>query len=713
MSALHYRTCNLCEAMCGLEIEHEAGKVVQVRGDGKDPFSKGYLCPKGARIGDIYSDPNRLRRPLRRRGSDFEEITWDSAFEHIQDRLEDIRARHGNDAVAMYYGNPSVHNLGTLMWVRGMRLALATKNLYTATSVDQLPHHVAAYYMFGDPLRLPVPDINRCDFLILMGANPWVSNGSLMSAAGVQDRLQAIGERGSWVVIDPRRTETAKHASEHLAIIPGTDAYFLLALLRTILASGARLARLADHSKGLAELRQLTEPWTPARAAALTGIDAATIERLATTLLQNRRAAIFGRMGLSTHPQGGLCQWLLLAINAITGHLDSEGGMMFPSPAIEIARDRPGKRRHNRWQSRVRGYAEFNGELPVATLADEILTPGRGQVRALISSCGNPALSTPDAGRLQKALASLDFMVSIDIYLNETSRHADIILPPATGLEVDHYDLAFHSLAISNHVKYSSALFAPQEGQLFDYQIYGQLARRLSKRASLKHRAELALLARTTPKRLVQLGLAAGAYGKLARPGRLRAGLSWQRVVDSIHGIDLGPLRPRLPDVLVTRDKKVDLAPQIFVAAVAALDDHGPSLPPLLGPGEFRLIGRRDLRSNNSWMHNSSKLMAGKERCTIQLHPLDADALGAREGQVLRVRSKVGAITLPLERSEDLARGVACIPHGFGHDQAGCDLDVARAHPGANVNELTDAMAVDPVTGNAAFSGQVISIELA
>ena len=579
----HYRSCNLCEAACGLAIEHDDTTVVSVRGDRDDPFSQGHICPKAMALKDLHEDPDRLKKPVVRTDSGWQEICWQQAFDMVKKQLTAIRRKYGNDAVAVYLGNPTVHSHGALMSNRAFIRALGTRNVFTATSVDQLPHHFAANYMFGHTLMLPVPDIDRTDHILIIGANPGASNGSMMTAPGINGRLRAIRARGGKVVlVDPRRTETAKLADEHHFIVPGSDVLLLAALLNVIYARHLyRPDRFRRYTANWSDLGYAVQGITLAMAARHTGISAQTIERMACEFAGSNRAVCYGRFGLSTQAHGGVCQWLVNALNIITGNLDRPGGAMFPLPAVDIAGRKGTMGKAGRWKSRVRGLPEFNGELPVSALAEEILAKGPGKIRALFICAGNPVLSTPNGRQLERALGTLDFMVSMDIYINETSRHASIILPPAFGLEVDHYDLVFNILSVRNRAKYSPVLFQPAPGALHDWQIYRELAHRLGEhRDSFPGRLR-SLLRRSvqnliTPARMLDLGLLTGPYGAWRSPSGLLNGLTLKRLKRSVHGIDLGALQPRLPGALFTHDKKIDVAPALFVDRLAVvISDFG------------------------------------------------------------------------------------------------------------------------------------------
>jgi len=683
----HFRACNLCEAICGLEITTAGGRITDLRGDPADPLSHGHICPKGSALIDLHADPDRLKRPLVRDGETRREVTWEEAFALVATRLNAVIGEHGDDAVAVYLGNPTSHNSGTLLSMGGFTKALRTRNRFSATSVDQLPHHLAAVAMFGHPLLLPIPDVDRTDYFLIMGANPLVSNGSIMTAPGMRDRLRAIRERGGKVVvIDPRRTETAAAASEHHFVRPGSDAALLLALIATIFENGdAKLGRLAEFSDGFETIGRLVRDFTPERVASFVGIDAAVIRRLAAEFAAAPRAVAYGRVGLSMQSFGSICQWLVNVLNAISGNLDEPGGAMWTLPALDmIGGAKPGAAYSDRWRSRVRDLPEFLDEFPAATMADEMLAPGPGQVRAFVSIAGNPVLSTPGGQRLDRALAELDFVVCVDPYLNETTRHADVILPPAFGLETEHYDVIFHHLAVRNTARYSDAVFPIADDQRYDWQIFEGLRRALTGKPSVR------------PSERLDLGLALGP--RKTSLAELRA---------HPHGVDYGPLEPCLPQRLLTENGKVHLAPQAFVRDVERLErELHSAAPPLV------LIGRRQLRGNNSWMHNAPRLMRGPERCTLLIHPLDAEMHGIVSGGSVELRSRAGAIVVPAEISDEVMPGVVSLPHGFGHDRAGAQLSVAAERAGASFNDISDERRLDDFSGNAALNGIPVEVRL-
>jgi anaerobic selenocysteine-containing dehydrogenase len=689
---VHYRACNLCEAICGLEIKYTNNEVISIAGDKNDPFSRGHICPKAVALKDIYEDPDRLKFPIKRTADGWVQISWQDAFDEVATRLKQIQDSHGHNAVAMYAGNPSVHNSGTYLTGTGLMRALQTQNIFSATSTDQLPHHFASWAMFGHPFMLPIPDIDRTDYWLIMGANPIASNGSIMTAPDVANRLKAIQEHGGKVVvIDPRYTETAAKADAHHFIRPGTDVFLLLAMLQVVFAEN--LEKAPEYVTGLELLKNIVAPFTPEEVANKTGLAASTIRELVHDFTAASAAVAYGRVGLSTQAFGGACQWLVNALNVVTGNTDKAGGAMFTQPALDIlATAKVPYDKYNRYQSRVRGLPEFMGELPVAVLAEEILTEGPGQIRALITSCGNPILSTPNGRQLDTAFENLEFMVSIDIYLNETTRHAHIILPPATGLEVFHYDLTFNALAIRNVTRFSEPLFQKSNGAKYDWEIIQELTARLTNQYTPDFQPQ-------DPHQKVAMGLAMGAYK-----------ISWEQLRQNQHGIDLGPLNPCLPNRLLTTDKKINLTPPQLTDDISRikqqLEDSNKST-------EFDLlmINRRHLRDNNSWMHNSERLVKGRNRCTLLIHPEDATLRNIVAGSLARVRSRVGTINVQVEISDKMMQGVVCLPHGYGHNRPGTQLLIAQAHAGQNVNDLTDELLLDELTGNAVFGGVPVSVQ--
>jgi anaerobic selenocysteine-containing dehydrogenase len=694
-----YRACPLCEAICGLELRHDAaGRLAAIRGDAADPSSRGHICPKGNAILDLESDPDRLRRPLRRRGGDWEEIGWDEALAEAGERLAAVQRAHGNDAVAVYLGNPNVHHFGHIAYVPSLVRLLKSRNVCSASSVDQWPHQLVAWAMYGHQFLVPIPDVDRCDWMLMLGANPVASNGSLMTAPGIEKRLAALAARGRLVVVDPRRTETAALASEHVPVVPGEDAWLLAAMLNEVVALGvSRLDRYGGRLEGLDRALAAFAGIDAQAAAARCAVPAATIRRLARELYAAPRAIVYGRMGVSTQAQGSLCQWLIQLLNLVTGNLDREGGVLPNEPAIPMTGPGTSRGAYGRWRSRVRQLPEFAGELPVAVLAEEIATPGAGQVRALLTCAGNPVLSTPAGHALEPLLERLDDMVSIDVYVNETTRHARLILPPASPLTQTHYDTVFNAFAVRRVARLNEPVRPQAADERADWQIVnGVGAAFAAARADERSPREWRPL--PEPRALIARGLAAGG-----------SGLDLAALEAAPHGLDLGPLRPSLLARLETPHGRIECAPALLLAAAAAWR-AAPERDAAAVPGGLRLIGRRHVRSNNSWMHNAPRLVKGPARHHLLVHPEDLAARSLADGMRTRLRSRVGAIEVELRADEAMMRGVVCLPHGFGHHRPGTRLARARRVAGASYNDLTDPQRLDGPSGNAALNGTPVTL---
>jgi anaerobic selenocysteine-containing dehydrogenase len=730
-----YRTCPLCEATCGLALEVDAAAhtVTKVRGDADDVLSHGFICPKGVSIKELHDDPDRVRTPLvKQANGSFAPTTWDEAFAVIAERLPAVMEAHGRDAVGAYIGNPAAHSLAFLLYGKVLLKAIGTKQIFSASTVDQYPKQAASALMFGTGTTVAIPDLDRTDFLLCLGANPMASNGSLMTAPDVRGRLRAIRKRGGTiVVVDPRRSRTAQEADEHLAIRPATDALLLMALLNVVFAEGLETAWPHVAEEDVATVRALAADFPPEAVAPATGLDADAIRRVARAFATAPSAVAYGRIGTTTQAFGTTASWLIDVLNVVTGNLDRPGGAMFPLPATGLsnAKGAPGRGRgaaFGRWASRVRGLPEVFGELPAAALAEEIDTPGDGQVRALLTIAGNPVLSTPNSARLDAALEQLDLMVSIDIYVNETTRHADVILPAPSPLEKAHFDLALYGFGVRNVANWSPPVLPRPEGLPDEWETVlrlagvaagqganadvGALDEFVARAAIGKEIADehspwhgrdvedcLAELApRTGPARMIDLLLRTGPYDLTLADLEARP-----------HGVDLGALTPRMPGILRTPSGRIELAPPSLVADVARLHD---TLADAADPEQLVLIGRRHLRSNNSWMHNLPLLVRGPERCTLHVHPEDATRLALVDGAPATVRSRVGELTAVVEVTEDIRPGVVSLPHGWGHDRDGVEMDVARAHAGINSNVLTDEAVVEPLTGTAVLNGIPVTL---
>jgi len=738
-----FRTCPLCEATCGLEIEIEAGAVKRIRGDRDDVFSHGFICPKGSTLKHLHEDPDRLRKPLVRRGFDdsgapiFEEVGWAEAYAEADRVLREVREAHGNEAVGMYLGNPGAHVLGAATHTRHLIKGLGAGAVFSASTVDQMPRHVASGYLYGSGGSMPVPDIDRTDLFVCIGANPYASNGSIATAPDFPGRIEAVQSRGGRVVvIDPRRSRTAEQADLHLSIKPGTDAVLLAAVVRRLLETGhVGRGHVADFLDGVDELRAAVDSFTADVAAEATGIAATAIEALADEIGAAGSAAVYGRIGTCTVEFGTLTTWLLDVIALLTGNLDEPGGMMFPQPSHERVRAGKAGRpyRVGRRHSRVNKRPEVQGEFPVADLPDEILEPGDGQLKMMVTVAGNPVLSCPDGERMDEAFAALDAMISVDIYLNETTRHASVILPPPGSLEKSHYDVNFTNLSIRNVANFSPAVFEtdmPSEEDilatlalialgfgpdadpngLHDQVISGLLQAEIDTPESPVAGRDLDELVAmvdgdTGAERVLDAMLRTGPRGDGF--GSVPGGLSLGLLRENPHGIDFGALEPRLPGLLRTPEARIDLFAGPFAADLTRLTDR---LAEWSDDSRLRLVGRRHLRSNNSWMHNLPVLVKGKPRCTLQLHPENAADLGLADGDAAIVRSRVGEVTAPVEVTDTVMPGVVSLPHGWGHGKPGARMGVAGEHAGVNSNVLTDPSIIDPLSGNAVLNGIPVEV---
>ncbi|MEV0242467.1 molybdopterin oxidoreductase family protein [Streptomyces sp. NPDC050674] len=736
MSRTALRICPLCEATCGLTLTIEGTRVTHARGDRDDVFSRGFICPKGASFGALDSDPDRLRTPLVRRDGELREATWEEAFDAVAAGIRPVVERHGPNSVGVVLGNPNVHTMAGALYPPVLLAGLGTRSVFTASTVDQMPKHVSSGLLFGDANAIPVPDLDHTDHLLLIGANPLESNGSLCTAADFPGKLKALKARGGrLVVIDPRRTRTAGLADRHIAIRPGTDALLLAAMARVLFDED--LVAPTPHVQDVEELSDALREFTPEAVAEACDVEAGVIRALARDLAAAPTAAVYGRIGSCTVAHGTLASWLVDVLNILTGNLDRPGGALFPQAATDKTPRPAGPGRGfalGRWHSRVSRHPEAKGELPLSALAEEIdtATEEGEPVRALIAVAANPVLSAPDGDRLDKALASLDFMVSVDPYLNETSRHAHVVLPPPPPSQSPHHDFAFNTLAVRNQVRYTRPAVPLEPGRMAETEILARLilavtgmagadpgavdemviGQTLGKAVREPHspvhgrdpqELAAALTGDTGPERRLDMMLRLGPYGDGfgARPD----GLGLDKLLAHPHGIDLGPLAARLPQPLKTRSGKVELLPEPIAADLprlrAALADR---------PGGLVLVGRRHLRSNNSWMHNVPALTGGSNRCTLHLHPEDAERLGVEDGAAVRVKGAGGEVTAPAEVTDAIRPGVVSLPHGWGHNRPGTRLSHASTDPGVNVNQLLDGRLLDPLSGNAVLNAVPVEV---
>ncbi|MDO6481526.1 molybdopterin-dependent oxidoreductase [Shimia thalassica] len=690
----HHRSCNICEAMCGLIITHDGDTVLSVKPDPDDPLSRGHICPKAVALQDFRVDPDRVTRPLKKVDAAFVEISWEEAYDFAAQRLQEVQQAYGKDAVGVYLGNPNAHKFGNLLNLPRLVKALGTVNRYSSATADQIPHHVASIHMMGHPMLIPVPDVERTDFMVIIGGNPLVSNGSMMTAPGFGKRMDEIKARGGRVVvIDPRRTETAEKATEHHFIKPETDAFLMFALLHEIFeADLVDLATLGGVVDGLEALREAVAPFDADKAAEMTGIPADTIRQLAHDFATAKSAVCYARMGASTQSFGTLCQWANNALNIVTGNFDSEGGAMFTTPALDYVgmTSRRGQvRSYPEKRSRVSGQPLYNGEFPISVMAEEMETSGEGQIKAMVTVAGNPVLTAPNGRRIEEGLEKLDFMLSVDIHINDTTRHADLILPGTVALEEVMYDMVFHTFAVRNTSGFAPALFDPPNQNPQEWEVIAQLTARLTGANSIGPDPTTTL-------------------GALLPNGYHADRVSVDALVKSGTPIDLGPLVANLKDRLETPDKRINLAPEAFLEDLPRLLEFE---PPVTDEFPLLMIGRRQVRSHNSWTQNSLRLVKGKNRCTVQLNPVDAARLGIADEASVIVEGRVGSVEMAAEVTDEMAPGVVSIPQGWG--QKNGKIGIARDVGTISINDLTDDSRIDPVSGNAAFNGVPVAVKLA
>ena len=699
----HYRACHLCEAICGLVITTKGDEVVSIKGDKQDPVSQGFICPKATAIADIHTDPDRIRQPMKRVGENWEPISWDEAIELTAQKLVETQQQHGANSVGFYAGNPGVHNYGNMTHGPLLRRAVKTRNNYSATSLDQLPHHLTSYAMYGHQSFIPVPDIDRTQLMVIFGGNPLASNGSIMTMPNAPGRFKALQARGGkLVVVDPRRTETANIADQHLFVRPGQDAYVLMAIIHTLFKENwLNVEHLKPVLKDLDQVEAAVAEFDLTLAEKQSGIQASAIKQLAYDLAHTDKAVIYGRMGVSVQRFGALCQWAIQIINMLIGALDSEGGALVPSPAFGyINKGANGAGHFDLFRSRVSQLPEFAGELPTVALAEEMLTPGEDQIRAMVTIAGNPVISAANASQLDTAFGQLDFYVAIDFYINATTRHAHVILPPTSPLEHDHYDIAFLRLAVHDSARYNPAVFEPAEGALHDWEIFNALSAKI---AQLKGTDFKPLPA---PDLLVAHGIEHGPYGKEQNPAM---NLTMETLKGAEHGVDLGPLKTGLVQRLNTEDGKIDCAPAFIINDLKRLIDATNEVD----TESLLLIGRRHIRSNNSWMHNYHRLVKGKPRWQLMMHPDDLNRLGIDDDSEVVIESRVGQVTTTVLATDEVMPGVVSLPHGWGHKRKGVKLQIAEQQLGVNCNELTDNKLIDELCGNAALNGVPVRVRQA
>jgi anaerobic selenocysteine-containing dehydrogenase len=708
----HFSTCTLCEAMCGIEVTTQEREILSIAGDKQNPFSEGHVCPKAMALKDLYDDPDRIKLPQKKTDTGWQTISWEDALDEVAQRLFAVQKQYGKESIATYLGNPNAHNMGSILFGPYFYRALRSHNRYSATSVDQLPHHIVSRQLFGHQSQIPIPDIDHTQYFMIIGGNPLASNGSIMSVPHIKKRLKGIQARGGKVVvIDPKQSETADISSEHYFIKPGSDALLLLAMLNVLFTKDlSDCEDLKQHAPNLPDVKAFVANYPPPRVAKYTGMSEQDIETLVEDFCAADSAVCYGRMGASVQAFGTLTQYLIMLFNMLTGNLDKAGGMMFTQPAADLL-PHSGRGTIGKHHTRVRKLPAFAGEFPVSALAEEITTPGEGQIKAMVIGAGNPVLTTPNGQQLDKAFESLEFVVAVDFFITETTRHADIILPPVTALERDHYDVIFHNFAIRNSAKFSPAIFPPSNDSRTDWQIYLSLAERLDTLNGADS-GRYAPLWQKEPKGVVDDLLKMSDYEHEGEK------LSIDLLLRKPHGIDLGALRPSLPEAIYheaigDEPKQIDLSFDYFMADLTRLEQHF-FTKETAPDNTLQLIGRRHLKTNNSWLHNSTRMVKGTKnglsRCTAQIHSSDASKFGIYNEQMIIVSSRVGSISLPAEITDKIMPGVISIPHGWGHNKKGIKLQVAQEHSGVSVNDLTDELLLDELSGNAVLNGVPVTV---
>jgi anaerobic selenocysteine-containing dehydrogenase len=713
MATTVLRSCNLCEAGCGLQLDVEDNRIVAVRPDENDPYSCGYVCPKGMAIADVHDDPDRLHHPMRR-GADgrFHEIAWDEAFALAGSRLRDIRAQQGADAIAVYFGNPMVHSYSGIIMLGSLLNALGTRNRTGAGSQDTSTRFAASYYLYGNTLVVPVPDIDRADYFLCIGANPAVSQGSSMVTPNVRARLRALRERGGKLVtVDPRFTETAKLADEHVFIRPGSDAAFLLAMVYSVLEKGlVDRAAITQMASGWDDIERRVQAFSPERTAPFTGIAPAVARRLAAEFAAAAHGAVYTRIGICNNRFGTLASWANDLVNLVAGRLGVAGGVMFPEPALDSSQfvKLGGLNGHARWRSRVRGLPETGCDLPAAILAEEMETQGPGQVRALMTVAGNPVLSTPNGRRLERAMEKLEFVLAVDLYINETTRHADLILPPCWSLGEDHSEPLSPSFSLRTVARWCPPVIQRNAGELADWEILLRLTRELGGGPMGMKWIDRALGIASrfgwkyNPEHTLDMLFRIGPHGDRFLPWS--KGINLRKVQASPYGIDLGPVRAGFRHRLYHKDGKIHLVAEPIMGALAELE-HELDSPVTTNGLDLQLVGRRELRTNNSWMHNIAALVAGRERCVLFVHPQDAQRAGLRDSEPAVLESRVHRGVVPVRVTDEVMPGVVSLPHGWGHASSAEWQSVAGTHAGVSANDFTDDQRVESVVGQSILNG--------
>lgn len=723
---LHRRTCPLCEGMCGITVTREGNRVTAIRPDKDNVWSRGHMCPKGTTLGELHDDPDRIRVPMIREGERWREASWDEAFAQIETLVAETRARRGEARIASYTGNMSGKGYDAGRYMMLLHGLARFAQSYSSSTVDQQPKNVSAFLMYGNMWKIPIPDVDQTDLLVVIGGNPAESKGSLFSHRDVMGAIRSLRARGGKViVIDPVQTRTAEAADAWIPIRPGADAALLLGVLHVLFAEDrVTLGALDGLVEGMDVLRDVASRFAPERVAAFCGIEASAIRELAHAISDAPRAAIYGRIGTCTQSFGTLASWLVDALAIATGNMDRVGGLMWSTqvaPHLDLMPPYPATGSVMGPASRVRGVASVLGQYPSSCLAEEIDTEGPGQIHGLVSLGANPVLSAPGSERLDAALAGLDVMVSLDIYVNETTRHAHVILPSPSLLSQAHWDMWAWPWALTSGGHYSPPLFEdtdrPQEWEVMirlgailgghrdpdlaalDDNYFGGMCdavgidRAVAFEALPDHGSE----------RILDLCIRTGPFGD--RFGANPDGLTLAHFKAEPGGMLFGPARPQGRAAISTPSGKIEIAHTHFLQDLVRLEDALTHAVP-----ELVLVSRRQLRSLNSWMHNIGSLVSGKPRCTLQIHENDAARLGIRPGQDVRITSQAGSIVAPAEITRKIRPGVVSLPHGWGHEPQDIRLDVAKRHQGSNFNALAPANMIDPASGNAVVNGIPVDV---
>lgn len=689
--------CRICEPACGLKVTTQGNRVLKIEADEDNVVTRGFVCSKGIRFKDVHESPDRLRHPIKRVGDRWERISWEQAFQEIGEKVKGIRSRHGGESFAMYMGNPAGFSGTHPVFCQAFLAGLGSKHFYTPGSQDCNNKFAASQRMYGSPFVQPIPDFDNVDCFIIVGSNPAISHMSFINAARPVERLKALEEKGGKVYfVNPRRTESARRVGEQVFIRPGTDIWFLLAFLNELIASGGVQPSVVDkYMKGFDAVEQLVQPWTPERAERVTGIPAATLRAMVSRYSNAKGGALYCSTGVNQAQHSTLAYWILNVINCVSGNLDRRGGMLVSRGLVDLPKiakkfgygDRTDR-------SRIGNFASVLDSFPAGILPDEIFTPGRGQVKALFVSAGNPVLSCANGTRMEKAIKQLELVVCIDLFRNETGNLADYVLPGLTWLERPDIPVGAAGLQTVPYIQWTDAMVQPDGEQQDEWWIYTELARACGVRlfgdksfgGMLAH---YYFMANRYVQKLPLLGnllafdpahmQSAMLLGSLrVKPAQMR----------SNPGAIL--LKPNLPkDFLgsrvLTEDGKVDLAPAEYIEGAKMLESDFER--EIAQRDQLRLISKRERFGHNSWMHNVQEFVFRNNTNFVYMHPDDAERCGLKDRELAEVRSATGNVTLPVKLTDDMMPRAIALPHGWGHQRAD-GLSVASRTTGVNANLL-------------------------